>query len=147
LGFEQVFDYVAGKADWMASGLPIEGSETGKPRAGDLVRRDVPTCRLDERVTDVRRRVGEVGWDVCIVANERNVVLGRLRQEHMEEAASEDRVEDVMEAGPGTIRPSEPLDELVERLRERDLTHAIVTTSAGMLLGVLLRAEAERALA
>ena len=26
LGFRQVYDYVAGEADWFASGLPMEGA-------------------------------------------------------------------------------------------------------------------------
>jgi len=46
LGFEQVFDYVEGKADWLARGLPAEGEQADEGRAGHLARRDVATCRL-----------------------------------------------------------------------------------------------------
>src|SRR6266540_5214701 len=34
LGFEQVYDYVAGKADWGAAGLPLAGRNGRETRAG-----------------------------------------------------------------------------------------------------------------
>ena len=55
IGFTRVYDYVAGKADWGSFGLPLEG--TKGPRAGEYVRADVPTCRLEEWLQDVRRKV------------------------------------------------------------------------------------------
>src|SRR2546425_4845442 len=76
IGFTRVYDYVAGKADWGSFGLPLEG--TKGPRAGEYVRADVPTCRLEGRLRDVRRKVSGAGWDTCIVVNEQGVVLGRL---------------------------------------------------------------------
>src|SRR5438270_3539059 len=76
IGFEQVYDYVAGKADWGSFGLPLEGTKGA--RAGEHVRADVPTCRLEERLQDVRRVVSAAGWDSCIVVNESRVWLGRL---------------------------------------------------------------------
>jgi hypothetical protein len=33
LGFTQVYDYVAGKADWLAHGPPTEGEQAQVPRA------------------------------------------------------------------------------------------------------------------
>ena len=33
LGFSEVYDYVAGKADWLARGLPREGEKAGERRA------------------------------------------------------------------------------------------------------------------
>jgi hypothetical protein len=38
---------------------------------------DVPTCRLEERLHDVRGRVNGAGWDRYIVVNASGVVLGR----------------------------------------------------------------------
>src|SRR6266851_10124929 len=43
LGCEKVYDYVTGKLDWMAAGLPTEGTNRQKPRAGDAARKDTPT--------------------------------------------------------------------------------------------------------
>ena len=42
-GFTQVYDYVDGKLDWLAAGLPIEGANAERPRAGDVARADVLT--------------------------------------------------------------------------------------------------------
>jgi CBS domain-containing protein len=140
LGFAQVFDYVAGKADWGSAGLPLEGS--AGPRAGDHTRRDVPICRLDERLSDVQARVRASGWDTCIVVSERGVVLGRLGRRAL--GAMDDAwVEDAMTSGPSTIRPSVALAAILARMRERDHTDALVTRSDGTLVGLLRREDAE----
>lgn len=36
LGFEQIYDYVAGKSDWLARGLPREGEKAAESRAVDF---------------------------------------------------------------------------------------------------------------
>src|ERR687891_2432633 len=81
LGFSQVYRYAAGKLDWFAFGLPMAGEFAAIPKAGDIVRRDVPTCQLTDRVDEVYQRCQSAGWNVCLVVNELNVVLGRLRSE------------------------------------------------------------------
>jgi CBS domain-containing protein len=113
------------------------------PRVGERARGDVPTCRLDERLADVRARVGPSGWDTCIVVNEHGVVLGRVGRQALA-SGDEVSVEEAMTPGPGTIRPSMTLDEIAARMRERNLTSAIVTRSDGTLVGVLRRSDAER---
>ncbi len=57
LGFTEVFRYKPGKADWLANGLPTTGTEANVPRVSQVIRRDVPTCHLGERVGTVRERV------------------------------------------------------------------------------------------
>src|SRR2546426_3159536 len=79
LVFADVYEYVDGKLDWMAAGLPTEGTNAQQPRAGDVARRDVPTCQLHECLGDVRQRVTAAGWDACVVVNDERVVLGLLR--------------------------------------------------------------------
>jgi CBS domain-containing protein len=143
LGFTHVFDYVAGKADWFASGLPREGRDAAIPRAGDVARRDVPTCRLTDRVRDARERSEATGWDQCLVVNERRILLGRLRGAGLA-APDETVVEEVMESGPTTIRPDTRLDALTKRMRERHVDGIVVTTPDGRLLGILVRKDAER---
>jgi CBS-domain-containing membrane protein len=100
LGFTQVHDYMAGKADWLAYGLPTEGEP----------------------------------------------LLGGLRKA-MLEADPATRAEQVMEAGPSTVRADRPLAELAERLRDRGLRTAVVTGPDGKLLGVARRADMEAQLA
>ena len=80
MGFSDVSDYVDGKVDWMAAGLPTEGTNAQRPRAGAVARSDSPTCRLDETLGPVRERVRAAGWNACVVANAERVVLGRLRE-------------------------------------------------------------------
>jgi len=143
IGFPRVYDYVAGKADWAATGLALEGS--AGPRAGDHVRADVPTCRLDEPLADVQARVRASGWETCIVVNEHNIVLGRLGRRVLR-SDDDVSVEEAMTAGPSTIRPSVTLESILERMRTRNLTGALVTRSDGTLVGLLRRDDAEAAL-
>ncbi|MDP9312000.1 MAG: CBS domain-containing protein [Chloroflexota bacterium] len=145
LGFTQVYDYVAGKADWFASGLPRAGRLAAVPRAGDLARRDVPTCHLTEHIADIQKRVRAAGWTLCIVVNESGVVLGRLRQVALE-ADPNAAVETVMEAGPTTIRPDTQLESITQRMQGRNVDSVVVTTADGRLAGVLFRSDAEQQL-
>jgi hypothetical protein len=73
LGFERVYDYVPGKADWFASGLPMEGKMASVPVIRDAARRDVPTCAPTEKLGVVRERLRKAGWDRCVVVNEERV--------------------------------------------------------------------------
>lgn len=140
LGFE-TYRYTAGKADWFANGLPIEGTEAGIPRIGDLARRDVPTCALTDRLGEVADRVRRAGWHECVVVNERNVVLGRLR----DSAFAGDPtlpVEEAMDGGPTTYRPNLPAAETAQYLAEQKVASVLVTTSGGELIGVFRREDA-----
>jgi len=135
LGFEQVHHYTPGKEDWMAAGLPIEGSKASIPRVGSVARRDVPTCRLAERVGDVSARVLAKGWDLCVVVNEGSIVLGRLKRAALEGDADA-RVESVMEPGPVTYRPHVVAADAARTLSERHVESVLVTTGDGELIGV-----------
>jgi CBS domain-containing protein len=78
------------------------------------------------------------------VVAEGGTLLGRIRRSALS-GDSQARAEEVMEAGPSTVRPDAALRPLIERLRERELRSAVVTTPEGRLLGVLLRKDAEAA--
>jgi hypothetical protein len=95
LGFTDVYGYKAGKLDWMAAGLPTEGENSLHPRAGDASRKDVPVCRLTDRLGDVSERVKAAGWDAAVVVNEDRVVLGLLRSKELAKDADL-RIEDAM---------------------------------------------------
>ena len=142
LGFSDVYDYVAGKQDWLANGLPTEGDRSAVPAAGDLTREDVVTCGLGDRLGSVRERVTRSPYGFALVVSANGVLLGRLRRAALE-GDSDAIAEHAMEAGPSTVRPDADLAELVERLRARDLQYAVVTTPDGALVGVLRRADAE----
>lgn len=138
LGFGAVYDYVAGKADWSAAGLPLEGRGAGTPTAGGAADRSVPTCTLDEDLQQVRERVRRAGWSQCVVVNEQRVVLGRLGRAAIERGAGA-AVEAAMTEGPSTVRPDAPLAALLDRLAAQQRDTALVTTSDGVLVGVVRR--------
>lgn len=143
LGFGEVYDYGTGKQNWLASGLPVEGTNAEMVRSGGVARDDVPTCRLDERLGDVRGRVEASGFDTCVVVNEQRVVFGLLRPKHLE--GDPDRsVERAMQPGPSTFRPHVSAAELGEYMVRHDLPSAPITTGEGVLVGLLLREDAAR---
>jgi CBS domain-containing protein len=145
LGFTQAYDFVPGKMAWLAMGWPREGSAAKVPNAGEVARRGTPTCALDDKVGDVREMVLAVGRHVCIVVNDAGIVEGRLRGRALEETPAA-TAEEAMELGPTTIRPSEPLEPLVERMRRRGVRTIVVSDLKGRLVGILYREDAERAL-
>ena len=144
LGFESVYDYVAGKADWGSSGLPLEGTNGSETRAGAHVRADVPTCGLNDRLQVVCEHLEQSGWDTCFVVDERGVVLGRLGRRAIREQTDVSAGE-AMTPGPSTIRPSARLEAMVERMQRQNLTNLPVTTSDGRLVGLLTLHDAEEA--
>ncbi len=143
MGFGQVYDYTAGKLDWLAAGLATEGSNALRPRAGDVARREVPTCGLDQRLGEVAQRVGAAGWDACVVVNHERVVLGLLRARELE-ADQGLRIEQAMRPGPSTFRPYVSIVEMARLMVDHDLESSPITTSDGRLVGLLRRRDATR---
>jgi Mg/Co/Ni transporter MgtE len=144
MGFGQVYDYTAGKLDWLAAGLATQGSNAERPRAGTVARGDVPTCGLDERQGEVAQRVRAAGWDACVVVNAERVVLGLLRAKEL--AADPDlRIERAMRPGPSTFRPNVPIEEMAQYMADHDLENSPITTSDGRLVGLLRRQDAAAA--
>jgi CBS domain-containing protein len=110
--------------------------------AGHVVHRDVPVCALADQLADVQKRVRAAGWDTCIVVNEQRVVLGRLGRKALG-SDTDASVEEAMTPGPSTVRPSIGVEDLLERMRERNLTSYLVTTPDGRLVGLVRRSELE----
>ena len=80
LGFN-VYRYQAGKADWFAAGRRREGRDANVPLVADVAKRDVQTCRLDERVGDVRPPVDANSGEPLVVVDPDRVVLGLVNPE------------------------------------------------------------------
>jgi CBS domain-containing protein len=135
-----VHDYVNGKAEWLAYGLPSEGERAAEKRVGSFAHDDVVVCGPDERVGEVRERVEPSPYGFALVATESRVLLGRLRRAALEGDPSA-IAGDVMEAGPSTVRPDQDPGELAEKLRSKDLHTAVVSTPDGRLVGVVRAAE------
>ena len=133
-----MYDYRTGKQDWLGAGLPTEGTNTQRPRLVDVVRRDVPTCSLGERLGDVRDRVAAAGWDTCVVVSQQRVVLGLLRASELR-ADPELPVERAMRPGPSTYRPNVSVEQMRGTMTERNLVSSPVTTADGKLVGLVRR--------
>ena len=137
-----MYDYGTGKQNWLAWGLPIEGSKAGEPRAGMVARPDVPTCSLDERLGDVADRARAAEWNSCVVVNEARVVLGLLREKELD-GDPDRRIEEAMRPGPSTFRPHVSVFEMARYMAEHDLVSCPITTGDGELIGLLRREDAE----
>ena len=127
-----------GKLDWMAAGLPTEGTNAKLPRAGSTARTDVPTCGLKDRLGDVSERVRAKNWDAAVVVNAERVVLGLLRSAELAKDADLP-IERAMRPAPSTFRPYVSLHEMAHFMIEHKLENAPITTSDGRLVGLLLQ--------
>ena len=146
LGFTEVYDYVNGKADWLAAGMLSEGTSAGVPTAGDVVRGGDIVCHLGERLSDSVERIRVAGKNACIVVDDRHVVLGRVRGRALS-GDPDAAIEDVMQSGPSTIRADIPLEVVVKNLQGGNVSNTLVTDPEGRLIGSLYLADAERKLA
>jgi CBS domain-containing protein len=127
------YDYTAGKADWLAAGLPSIREPGGEPRALEAADPNPATCRPDDTLGDVAAR-DEL--EPVIVVTDTGVVLGLLTEDERRGAPSE-IVEHVMRPGPTTVRAHEPLNPLLDRMRAHRVDLVLVTTPEGNLLGVI----------
>lgn len=144
MGFTDVYDYVNGKVEWMLQGLPVEGAGPHYPMAGEVATtQGLHTCGLGTTIGDSSRAIKHSGDTFCLVLNDEDVVLGRLRKQHLDES-SEAAVETVMETGPTTVRPDESAKQLLERMDKRSVEAVVVTTKKGVLVGVARRKDLRR---
>lgn len=129
LGFAPVYDYVAGKVDWMAAGLATVRADPGERRALDVADRAPLVC-------DPATPLGDLppGQSI-IVVNDEGIVLGRVPARH--DGTKGRTAEEIMRPGPTTVRANEPLDPLLDRMSARRVAEMIVTSPEGRLLGVV----------
>jgi CBS domain-containing protein len=144
LGFADVYDFVAGKAEWVTRGLPVEGSGPHYPLVGEVARRDmIHECRLGSKVGASRTAVAETGQNYCVVLNDADILMGRLRRRHLH-GGDQEIVENVMETGPTTVRPTESAAALLKRMQARDVPAVLVTTAKGQFVGIARKQDLER---
>ena len=124
-----------GKADWMAYGLPVEGDEG--PFLGDRLS-DVDTCAVAATVGDARRLL-DGSDDTLVVVAEGGLAVGEVEASMLDGHDDTERVLDVMDPVPTTVRPSVT----VAALAEGGGGQRLVTTSDGRLLGLAAVEEAE----
>ena len=139
LGFD-VYDYALGKVDWMAHGLPMEGTAADQPTALSFARDDVPTCSRSDGANEIKQRIDASPHGFALVLID-HVVLGRVRRSRLDDAHLETSAESLMEPGPSTTRPDADPADLASQLHRSGANTAILTTPEGELLGVVRRSD------
>jgi Mg/Co/Ni transporter MgtE len=76
------------------------------------------------------------GWELCVVVDDQRVGLGIVTLDNADVAA-DTRVEQVMQPGPLTFRPHVAAGTLPGYVKSLRMPRALVTTSDGVLIGVL----------
>jgi CBS domain-containing protein len=137
-GFGPMYDYVAGKADWLAADLPFAGTAQ---LAGMFTRRGVATTADGTSVAEVLRLLEEQGFGPVLVLNQAGVVMGAAYRDKLAAAAGETAVGTVMRFGVSTVRPSEDAAALAERMRDKGVTMVVVSRSDGTLIGLFFAAD------
>lgn len=133
------YDYVAGKSDWLAADLPFDGNAH---LVGSVTRRDVPVVRVGATTRTARESLDRYGFGPVVVVNAEQVVMGVLHRADLERLAADAAVDAALRFGVSTVRPSEPVAELVHRMQHADITRIVVTRSDGTLVGLFLAADA-----
>jgi Mg/Co/Ni transporter MgtE len=78
------------------------------------------------------------GTGICAVVNARRVLLGCVGGEVVG-VRGDERVGELMDRAPRTVRPNAPTDELARHFRDSTVQTIWVTTSDGELLGSVSR--------
>jgi CBS domain-containing protein len=134
---------VAGKVDWLAHALPVEGKRPDAPIAGRVLRDDAALCRPTDPVSRVCELIERSPYPFALVTSDDGTVLGRAPSSALD-PASERAVWDVAEPGPKTFRPHASAENVAGVLAEKELRWAIITTPEGRYLGVASREDLER---
>jgi rhodanese-related sulfurtransferase len=138
-GFSAVFDYAGGKTDWLAADAPYEGTAR---LVGRHVRRDVASVPVSATVRDAKDRTAEGLPGPVIVVDDHGIVQGAAYSEALEKADDDAPVETVAKFGISTVRPSEEVEALVERMEHAELTRIPVTKLDGALVGLFIADDA-----
>jgi CBS domain-containing protein len=138
-GFGPVYDYAAGKADWLAADLPFEGTAT---LAGRFTRRGVATAGERTPAAEALRLLDTQGFGPVVVVNQAGVVMGAAHRDALATASPEAEAGTVMRSGVSTVRPSEDAAALAHRMGHRGVTRVVVTRPDGTLIGLFFAADA-----
>jgi CBS-domain-containing membrane protein len=138
-GFGPVYDFVAGKTDWLAADLGFEGTAQF---AGMFTRREVATASADTPAAESLRRLRARGFGPVVVINHAGVVMGTAHRADLEAAPQDAPTGALMRSGVTTVRPSEEAAALAHRMGHAEVTRVVVTRSDGTLVGLFFAADA-----
>jgi Mg/Co/Ni transporter MgtE len=86
----------------------------------------------------VRKRLGNGNVEPLIVVDADRVVLGLVTSELLN-ADPQRLIEDLMDPAPVTFRPNLRVGEMPTYFKKEGVQHALVTTSDGILVGLVHR--------
>jgi CBS domain-containing protein len=136
--FGPVYDYAAGKADWLADDQPFDGTAQ---LVGTFTRRDVATAVQGITAAEALRLLNAQGFGPVLVVNQAGVVMGAAYRDKLAAADGEADVQTVMRFGVSTVRPSEDAVALARRMGDRGVTRVVVTRPDGTLAGLFFAAD------
>lgn len=137
-GFGPVYDYAAGKIDWIAADLPFDGSAA---LAARFTRRGVATADESTAVGEALRLLDAQGFGPVPVLNRAGVVMGAAYRDALASAPGGARTGTVMRSGVSTVRPSEDAAALAQRMTQAGVTRVVVTRPDGTLVGLFFAAD------
>jgi CBS domain-containing protein len=137
-GFGPVYDYAAGKGDWLAADLPFQGMAE---LAGPFTRRGVATVAEAIPAAEALRMLEAQGFGPVLVLNQAGVVMGAAYRDALASAVGEAETGSVMRFGVSTVRPSEDAAALAHRMGGAGVTRVVVTRSDGTLVGLFFAAD------
>ena len=124
-----VCDYVVGKADWLAAGLPTEGIAL-PVRIIEAIDPNPPTCQTRGTGLGSSALDGGDRRSSCVVIDTSGVVLGRLPLDRVD-LRTEVAAEAAMAPGATTMRADAELDVTRARMQRRGVASLLVTTPDG----------------
>ena len=137
-GFGPVYDYAAGKTDWLAADLPFEGTAR---LAGMFTRRGVASVAADTPAAEALQLLEAQGFGPVLVLNQAGVVMGAAHRDGLASAASNAGAGSLMRFGVSTVRPSEDAAALAHRMGHAGVTRVVVTRPDGTLVGLFFAAD------
>ncbi|MFC5830306.1 rhodanese-like domain-containing protein [Nonomuraea insulae] len=133
LGFGEVYDYGLGKMDWLSADLPYDGHAA---LVSQSVRRDPVTALLDDPLGALTERIIADPAGIAVVVDEDDVVQGTIGSRELRGADLDATAESAMRLGATTVRPSEELEPLIQRMDRAKVDHVVVTQADGTLVGL-----------
>ena len=137
-GFGPVYDYAAGKSDWIAADLPFEGTAR---LAGLFTCRGVATVTERTPAGEALRLLDAQGFGPAVVLNQAGVVMGAAHRNALAAAPAGAETGTVMRFGVSTVRPSEDAAALAHRMGHAGVTRVVVTRQDGTLVGLFFAAD------
>ena len=137
-GFDPVYDYAPGKADWLAADLPFQGTAE---LAGMFTRRGVATVAEITPAAEALRLLDAQGFGPVLVLNQAGVVMGAAYRDALVSAPGEAETGSMVRFGVSTVRPSEDAAALAHRMSHAEVTRVVVTRSDGTLVGLFFAAD------